>query len=167
MANQFGVSYGFTKKIRQQQLQSGQMERPPQQTHGPASRATEPVKQYLRRQLQAQPDLTLAELGQRLDESMHVHLSKSRLWDVLQLLRLRRKKTLPAGEQDTDEGRERQQLWWEQVAQINSRRLVFLDESGVTTEMTRRYGRAERGERVCEGALGAIGARSPCWEPSP
>ena len=29
---------------------------------------------------------------------------------------------------------------------------MFLDESGVTTEMTRRYGRAERGERVCEGA---------------
>jgi transposase len=29
--------------------------------------------------------------------------------------------------------------------------LVFLDESGVTTEMTRRYGRAPRGERVAEG----------------
>jgi len=28
---------------------------------------------------------------------------------------------------------------------------VFLDESGVTTEMTRRYGRAARGERVPEG----------------
>ena len=30
-------------------------------------------------------------------------------------------------------------------------RLIFLDESGVTTEMTRRYGRAARGERVAEG----------------
>lgn len=29
---------------------------------------------------------------------------------------------------------------------------MFLDESGVTTEMTRRYGRAPRGERVAEGA---------------
>jgi DDE superfamily endonuclease len=28
---------------------------------------------------------------------------------------------------------------------------VFLDESGVTSEMTRRYGRAPRGERVAEG----------------
>ena len=28
---------------------------------------------------------------------------------------------------------------------------MFLDESGVTTEMTRRYGRAPRGERVAEG----------------
>jgi transposase len=29
--------------------------------------------------------------------------------------------------------------------------LIFLDESGVTTEMTRRYGRALRGQRVGEG----------------
>ena len=28
---------------------------------------------------------------------------------------------------------------------------MFLDESGVTTEMARRYGRARRGERVAEG----------------
>ena len=92
LAKQFGVSYGFTKKIRRQQLQSGKTERPQQLLHGPASRATEPVKQYVRRQLQVQPDLTLAELGQRLEQSMHVQLSKSRLWDVLQMLGLRRKK---------------------------------------------------------------------------
>jgi transposase len=30
-------------------------------------------------------------------------------------------------------------------------KLIFLDESGVTTEMTRAYGRARRGERVREG----------------
>jgi transposase len=28
--------------------------------------------------------------------------------------------------------------------------LVFLDESGATTNLTRRYGRAERGQRVCD-----------------
>ncbi len=33
---------------------------------------------------------------------------------------------------------------------INPRQLVVVDESGVTTEMTRRYGRAPRGERVRE-----------------
>ena len=94
LANQFGVSYGFTKKIRRQQLQSGQMERLAQRLHGPASRATEPVKQYMRGQLQAQPDLTLAELGLRLEQSMHVQLSKTRLCAVLQRLGLRRKKNV-------------------------------------------------------------------------
>lgn len=34
---------------------------------------------------------------------------------------------------------------------MDPERLVFLDESGVTTEMTRRYGRAMGGERVDEG----------------
>lgn len=92
LANRFGVSYGFTKKIRRQQLKSGRMERLQQQLHGPASRATEPVKQYVQRQLQAEPDLTLAELGQRLEQSMNVQLSKSRLWEVLQRMGLRRKK---------------------------------------------------------------------------
>jgi transposase len=33
--------------------------------------------------------------------------------------------------------------------------LIFLDESGITTEMTRRYGRAEGGLRVQEGTPGA------------
>lgn len=37
------------------------------------------------------------------------------------------------------------------MSRIDPSRLVFLDESGVTTEMTRRYGRAGRGERVHEG----------------
>ena len=45
-------------------------------------------------------------------------------------------------------------MWWELIAGIDPQRLVFLDESGVTTEMTRRYGRGPRGERVCEGAPG-------------
>ena len=43
-------------------------------------------------------------------------------------------------------------MWWEQITQIDPRRLVFVDESGVTTEMPRRYGRARHGERVREGA---------------
>lgn len=52
---------------------------------------------------------------------------------------------------------------------MDAARLIFLDESGVTTEMTRRYGRAPAGERVCEGTpagnwrtltvVGAIGLR--------
>ena len=62
-----------------------------------------------------------------------------------------KKKSFHAEEQDTPEARERRQAWREQVSRIDPKRLVFLDESGVTTEMTRRYGRALRGERVQEG----------------
>jgi transposase len=34
---------------------------------------------------------------------------------------------------------------------IDANRFVFLDESGVTTDMTRLYGRARRGQRIHEG----------------
>ena len=61
------------------------------------------------------------------------------------------KKSLHAQEQDTEEGRRRRQEWWNTVSAIASEKLIFLDESGVTTEMTRAYGRARRGERVSEG----------------
>lgn len=40
----------------------------------------------------------------------------------------------------------RRQAWWEQIAELDPACLVFLDESGVTTEMTRRYGWAPRPE---------------------
>lgn len=35
LAGQFGVSYGYAKKIRVQQLRTGSMERPRQLRHGP------------------------------------------------------------------------------------------------------------------------------------
>jgi transposase len=60
------------------------------------------------------------------------------------------KKSLRAIEQDTPENRQRRQAWREQVSQLDPKRLVFLDESGVTTQMTRHYGRAPRGERIRE-----------------
>jgi transposase len=60
------------------------------------------------------------------------------------------KKSLHAQEQETPAARQRRQAWWAQIQAIEPERLVFVDESGVTTEMTRRYGRAPRGERVRE-----------------
>ena len=60
------------------------------------------------------------------------------------------KKSLRAQEQDSRENLWRRQGWWEQVSELDPACLVFLDESGVTTEMTRRYGWEPRPERVCE-----------------
>jgi len=62
------------------------------------------------------------------------------------------KKSLHAEERDTAEAHRRRQEWREEVSRLDPQQLVFLDESGATTEMTRRYGRALRGERVGEAA---------------
>lgn len=62
-----------------------------------------------------------------------------------------KKKSLHAAEQDTKEIRRQRDNWQQTTRQLDPARWIFLDESGVTTEMTRRYGRATRGERVHEG----------------
>ena len=38
--------------------------------------------------------------------------------------------------------------WREEFAAVDPSRLIFLDESATTTTMTRRYGRAPRGQRI-------------------
>jgi transposase len=92
LAEQFGVSYGYSKKIRRHQLQSGRVERRRQSRHGPVSRVTPEVVEQLRRELRRQPDLTLRELAERLEQSHQLRLSRTRLWEVLKRLGLGRKK---------------------------------------------------------------------------
>ena len=149
LAERFGVSHGHTKKIRKQQLRTGQMERPAYRA-GRRRRVTPEMEAELRLWVQQRPDLTLQELQQRLQRNHSLRLSMGRLWLVLRQLKLPLKKTLHAQEPDTPENRQRREAWWEMGSRIEPERLVFLDESGATTEMTRRYGRAPSGERVRE-----------------
>lgn len=92
LAERFGVSLPYTKKIHQQQLRTGQMERVPQARYGPVSRVTAAVEAELRAQVRAIPDATLAELRQRLWTKQGVRLSRSQMWRVLQRMELRLKK---------------------------------------------------------------------------
>lgn len=92
LARQFGVSYGYSKKIRRQQLESGQLERPPQLRHGPTGQLNAEIKQYVRSVVGKQPDVTLAELRELLWAAHHIQISRSRLWYWLRGLGLRYKK---------------------------------------------------------------------------
>lgn len=92
LAERFGVSFEYVRKIRKQQLRTGQMERVLQARHGPAPWMTAEIEQELRSQLRAQPDLTLWELQQRLYDRAGVRWSKSLVWLWLERLELRRKK---------------------------------------------------------------------------
>jgi transposase len=58
------------------------------------------------------------------------------------------KKTLHACERDTPRVQSLRQSWRKEVDTIEPQKLVFIDESGATTSMTRTRGRARRGERV-------------------
>lgn len=92
LARRFGVSFEYVRKIVKQWRRNGKMERVRQRRHGPKSRITEGVKEKLRGWLKEQPDLTLAELGERL-QAIGVSVSRSRVSQVLQQMGLRLKKS--------------------------------------------------------------------------
>ena len=58
------------------------------------------------------------------------------------------KKSLRAAEQDRPDVAARRATWHDELRDVDPGRLVFLDESGAQTSMTRTRGRAPRGRRV-------------------
>lgn len=99
LAVQFRVSWGYSKKIRAQQLQTGSKQRLAQQRHGPPSRIGEAAQERLRTWLIEQPDLTEEELRQRL-AATGVVVCKSRVGQLLRTLGMKRKKnrSMPSSE---------------------------------------------------------------------
>jgi transposase len=91
LAAQFRVSWGYSKKIRMQQLRSGDKQRPVQQRHGPASRITSAAQEQVCNWVRAQPDLTEAELCALLS-GIGVSVSRSRVGQLLRRMGLRLKK---------------------------------------------------------------------------
>ncbi len=60
------------------------------------------------------------------------------------------KKTLIAAEQRREAVAAERERFRQEMKRVDPRDLVFVDETGVTTTMTRRYGRAPRGVRVVD-----------------
>lgn len=58
------------------------------------------------------------------------------------------KKTLHAAEQSRPDVAEQRKQWPQRLANVTADRLVFVDESGANTQMTRRYGRSPIGQRL-------------------
>ncbi len=92
LAARFSVSAPWAWKISAQRKRTGQMERV-EQRRGTVRKVTAEVEQRLRGWVQAQPDLTLAELQQKLAKAHHLHVSIGRLWQVLRQMGLRLKKS--------------------------------------------------------------------------
>jgi transposase len=62
------------------------------------------------------------------------------------------KKSLHATERDTEANRIRREQYLARIRETPPEKLIFLDESGVSTQMTRRFARGLKGARVHEGA---------------
>jgi transposase len=92
LAQRFSVSVPWAWKISAQRKRSGQMERVPQRRGG-GRKVTGAVQARLRGWVQRQPDATLTELQQKLEQAQHLHVSVGRLWQVLRQMGLRLKKS--------------------------------------------------------------------------
>src|SRR5512142_2566202 len=91
--------------------------------------------------LRAQPDATLEQLRQRGGSTC----SLKTLWLALRRRHLTyKKKSLHASQRDRPEVQKKRRAFRREVRPIEPKRLVFVDETGVTTAMTPAYAWAER-----------------------
>jgi transposase len=117
-----------------------------------------------------QPDATLDELKRRGGFTC----SLKTLWRALRRRRLTfKKKGLHADQRDRPDVQEKRRAFRRAIREIEPKRLVFVDETGVTTAMTPTYAWAPRGERAVDAtpaswatttliaALGLEGVRAP------
>ncbi|WP_193749469.1 IS630 family transposase [Agrobacterium tumefaciens] len=97
-------------------------------------------------------DVTLDEMVERLCVERQVGISRSALgaW-----LRGRgwtfKKKSAHALEQDRPDVLKRRRAWFEGQLDLDPEKLIFIDETGLSTKMARLRGRAIRGERCRAG----------------
>jgi transposase len=99
-----------------------------------------------------QPDATLEQLRERGG----FQCSLTTIWRALRRLgQTRKKKNLHADEQGRPDVQKKRRSFRRKVKQIEPQRLIFVDETGVTTAMTPAYAWAPRGERAYASAPGA------------
>jgi transposase len=88
----FRVSARYIRKILYQQRQTGKMERVPHHP-GRKPRFTPLIREQMQVWLQEQPDLTLAELQEKLRQGSQLRVSLPSIWVVLKKMGLRLKKS--------------------------------------------------------------------------
>lgn len=144
IARRFLVSISFVTRLLRLHRGTGSLQPKPQGGGNPAVLGPEDLER-LREGIRQQPDATLKELQQRLGASC----STMTIARAVRKLGLPRQKKIPrAQEQDRPEVQERRREFCEELAGLDPRRLVFVDECGATTAMTRTHGRAPVGQRV-------------------
>jgi transposase len=169
IAKRFSVDVSCITRLLQLRRQTGSIEPRP---HGGGTPPTldQNALERLRHLVEEHPDATLRELQGRLGVGGSIMI----VFRALKALGItRKKKTRHADERDRPDVRKERESFREEVRPIEPKRLVFVDETGVTTAMTPTYGRAPSGERVIDSApaswesvtviaaLGLDGVRAP------
>src|SRR6478752_6878623 len=144
IAERFLVSVAFVTRLLQLHRSSGSVEPRPHGGGNPAVLTPEDLER-LREFIAKQPDATLQECAAHLGTAC----SLATISRALKKLGLPRKRKVPrAAEQDSPEVQEKRREFCAELAGIDPQWLVFVDECGADTSMTRTHGRAPAGQRV-------------------
>lgn len=100
LAKRFRVSESWAKKLSARRSKTGQIEIRLWQ-HGPKSRVTAAIREWMQEQMRQQPDLTLQELQQRLEQVQRLQVSLGWIWILLRRWGLRHKKNRSAPKSKT------------------------------------------------------------------
>ena len=139
-ARRYDVSASFAVKLADRVSRTGSAQ-PARQGRPPGGGKLASYLAALLEWVAAEPDITMPELAAKLKAEKDVTAHPASLSRVLRKAGLSFKITLLASEaerEDVRQPRMRQEV----------HRLVFLDETGTTTKMTRLRGRARRGARL-------------------
>ncbi len=169
IARRFRVSLSFIVRLLQRRRTAGTLA-PKPHGGGPRPALSRRDQQRLLRLVRKQNDATLKQL--KLQGSFCCTLTT--IWNTLRRLGLTyKKKTLRAAERSRPDVQKKRRRFRRKVRQIQPKRLVFVDETGVNTAMTPTHAWAPRGERAIGSvptswgtltviaALGLDGVRAP------
>ena len=151
-ARRFGVSIASAVRWMDEYLRTGRSAPKPRGGDRRSGRI-EAQAELLMRAIDETPDITLAELRERLITERGETFALStdpRLLppppDHIQ------KKTAHASEQAREDVAARREAWFDLQPELDPAKLIFIDETGATTKMARLRGRSPRGER-CRAAV--------------
>ena len=102
--------------------------------------------------VEATPDMTLTELADHLFKAHGERFVPSVLCGSSIAATSRSKKTSHASKQERPDVAAERAAWKASQPEIDIHRLVFIDETGASTKMARRYGRSPYGQR-CVAAI--------------
>jgi len=149
LARRFCVSLSFITRLLALRRQTGSLA-PRAHQGGPLPQLGSEGLQRLRQLVHDQPDAILDELAQPLG------CSRMTVWRALRKLKItRKKKVLRADERDRPDVQRKRKQFQKELAGLDHQRLIFVDEMGATTALTRTYGRAPQGERAYGSVPGA------------
>jgi len=153
IARIFRVSTSMIVRLLQRRRATGRLA--PEPHRGGRSPALGPGDlERLAGLVREQPDATLEQLKQRGGFSC----SLKTLWYALDGLGLTcKKKSLHADQRDRPDVQIQREEFRKEIGTVEPEKLVFVDETGVTTTMTPAYARAPRGQR-------AVGSAPVSWE---